>query len=45
VTNCAFQGIKKRHKAGHFDPSCSEIKIIWLYTSTEKISGMFVTEV
>jgi hypothetical protein len=36
---------KTEHKAGHLDPSCSEIKNVWLFTSTERINGMFITEV
>ena len=36
---------KTGHKAGHLDPYCSEIKDVRIYTSTERINGMFVTEV
>jgi len=33
------------HKAGHLDPSFSEIKDVLIYNSTERNNGMFVTEV
>jgi len=36
---------KTWHKAGHLDPSCSEFKNVWIYTSIEIINIKFVTEV
>jgi len=33
------------HKAGHLDPSFSEMKDVLIYNSTERNNGMFVTEV
>jgi len=33
------------HKAEHLDPSCSEIKDVRMYNSSERNNRMFVTEV
>ena len=54
VTSCIVRNSNKvrfpwnkdtGHKAGHLDPSCSEIKEVRIFNSPERNNRMFVTEV